>query len=105
MSEYYYKHAATFCQPSANEQLFGTDDTALDDGGDGDDQTDDGHDVISAINSYHQAKYGITNSGSLLPVETVTSSKKNKNSSTMSSHKYSAIHSNLPSRNVDRFVR
>lgn len=102
MSEYYYKHAATFCQP--NSELYGTDETALDDGGDGDDQNDDGNDVIGAINSYHQAKYGITSSGSLLPVETVTSSKKKNHSSTMSSHKYSALHTNLPSRSVDRFV-
>ncbi len=101
MSEYYYKHAATFCQP--NNELFGTEDTAAD-GGDGDDQNDDGNDVISAINSYHQAKYGITNSGSIIPAETVASSKKKNNLSAMSSHKYSPIVSNLPSRSNERFV-
>lgn len=104
MSEYYYKHAATFCQP--NNELFGTDETALDDCGDVDDTNDDGNVVISAINSYHQAKYGITggNSGNIVPAETVTSSKKKISASAMSSHKYSAINSNPPSRSNERFV-
>lgn len=102
MSEYYYKHAATFCQP--NNELFGTDETAAEDGGDVDDHNDDGNDVINAINSYHQAKYGITSGGSIVPAETVTSSKKKLHLSAMSTHKYSAIHSNLSNRSNERFV-
>lgn len=102
MSEYYYKHAATFCQPS--NEVFGTDETALDDSGDVDDHNDDGSDVINAINSYHQAKYGITSGGSIIPAETVTSSKKKSNSSAISSHKYSAINSNISNRSNERFV-
>ncbi|XP_037043297.1 protein pangolin, isoforms A/H/I/S isoform X2 [Bradysia coprophila] len=99
MSEYYYKHAATFCQP--NNELFGTEDTA-EDGGEADDQNDEGNDVIYAINSYHQAKYGITSGGSLMPPETVTSSKKKSNLNAVSSHKYSALNSNLLSRSNER---
>lgn len=102
MSEYYYKHAATFCLP--NNDLFGTDETALDDSGDVEDHNDDGNDVLSVINSYHQAKYGLTSGGSMVPVETVTSSKKKSNSATMSSQKYSAINCNVASRCNERFV-
>ncbi|KAJ6633760.1 Protein pangolin, isoforms A/H/I/S [Pseudolycoriella hygida] len=99
MSEYYYKHAATFCQP--NSELFGTEETALEDSGDVDDQNDDGSDVISAISSYHQAKYLMTG-GNTTPAETVTSSKKKTNSSALSSNKYSTISSSMANRSLER---
>lgn len=98
MSEYYYKHAATFCQPK--NELFGSDEAALDDGVDIEDQNDDGND--DAIGSYHSTKYGIT-TGPMVPVETVTSSKKKLNTATISSHKYSTISGNV-SRNNERLV-